>query len=97
MKAVAGEARGDRRRFVLTVPELVTVSALVIYGIGTLAFALFGGAFFFWAFVLSVVASPFVLVALRRRRRRILRHRAARRRARVATYAETWLEWEEAA
>lgn len=97
MKAVARDAREDNRKVVLTVPELVTVAALVLYGIGTLAFALFGGAFFFWLFVLSVVASPFALVALRRRRRRILRRRAARRRARVATYRDPWLEWEEAA
>jgi len=79
------------------VNELYAVVALLVYGIGTLAFALFGAAFFFWFLVLALGASPFVAVGIRRRRRRLRRRRAARRRARVAAYSEQWLDWEEAA
>jgi hypothetical protein len=77
--------------------ELYAVVAILVYGLGTLAFAVFGAAFFFWFLVLALFAAPFAAVAVRRRRRRLQRLRVARRRARTATYAEPWLEWEEAA
>jgi heme exporter protein D len=75
----------------------VVVAALLLYGIGTVAFALCGAAFFVWAILLALVGSPFLLVAMRRRKRQLAARRAARRRARVAGYADPWLEWEEAA
>ena len=92
--------RGKRRprpKIALTIPELAAGGGLVLYAIGALGFALFGVAFFLWFLVLAAVASPLVFVSIRRRRRRLERLRAARRRARVAAYAEPWLEWEEAA
>lgn len=89
--------RRDRPRIAFTVPELLTVLALVLYGTGTLGFALFGPAFFAWLVALGACAVPFVVVSARRRRRRLARLRAARRQARVAAYPDPWLEWEEAA
>jgi hypothetical protein len=89
--------RQDRRRIVLTIPELQVVLALVIYGVGALAFALFGAMFFAWLVLLGFAASPFILFASRRRRSVQARLRAERRRARIATYSESWREWEEAA
>lgn len=89
--------RRGRRRIVLTVPELGAVTALLVYGIGAVAFALFGAAFFAWLFVLALVVAPFAVVAVRRRRSRLAQLRAARRRARAAAYQERSLEWEEAA
>jgi hypothetical protein len=77
--------------------ELYAVIAILVYGIGTLAFAVFGAAFFFWFLILALVASPFVVISLRRRKRRLRRLRLARRQARTAAYSEPWLEWEEAA
>jgi hypothetical protein len=89
--------RQDRPKIVLTIPELQVVLALVAYGVGALAFALFGPMFFAWLVLLGFVASPFVLYAARRRRSRLARLRAARRRTRIATYTEQWRGWEEAA
>jgi hypothetical protein len=77
--------------------ELYAVLAIFVYGVGALAFAIFGAAFFFWFLVLALFAAPFAAVAVRRRRRRLQRLRAVRRRARTAAYSEPWLEWEEAA
>ena len=89
--------RQDRRRIVLSIPELQVVLALVVYGVGALAFALFGPMFLAWLVVLGLVASPFILLASRRRRSKQARVRAERRRARIATYSESRREWEEAA
>ena len=89
--------RRDRPRIAFTVPELAAALGLVLYGVGALAFTLFGAAFFLWFFVLSTAAAPLLGLLLRRRKRRLARVRAARRRARAAAYAEPWLEWEEAA
>lgn len=89
--------RQDRRRVVLTIPELQVVLALVIYGVGALAFALFGPMFFAWLVLLGFVSSPFILFTSRRRRSRQARLRAERRRTRIATYSGSWQEWEEAA
>jgi hypothetical protein len=89
--------RQDPRRIVLTIPELQVVLALVVYGVGALAFVLFGPMFFAWLVLLGFVASPFVLFASRRRRSKQARIRAARRRARIDTYSEPSREWEEAA
>jgi heme exporter protein D len=89
--------RRDRPRFAFTIPELYAVLALLVYGIGTIGFALFGAAFFFWFVLATIVTAPFVAVSVRRRRRRLQRLRAARRRARVSAYADPWLDWEEAA
>jgi hypothetical protein len=89
--------RRNRPRITLTIPELVIALGLLTYGIGALGFAVFGAGFFFWLFILSVAASPFVALVLRRRRRQIARRRAARRRVRVSAYTDPWLEWEEAA
>jgi hypothetical protein len=77
--------------------ELYAVAALLLYGVGTLAFVLFGAAFFFWFLTLALLAAPFAAIAVKRRRRRLRRIRSARRRARVAAYSEPWLDWEEAA
>lgn len=89
--------RQDRRRVVLTIPELQVVLALVIYGVGALAFALFGPMFFAWLVLLGFVASPFILFMSRRRRSRQARLRVERRRARIATHSGFRREWEEAA
>jgi hypothetical protein len=77
--------------------ELYAVLAIVVYGVGALAFTIFGAAFFFWFLLFALFAAPFAAVAVRRRRRRLQRLRAVRRRARAAAYSEPWLEWEEAA
>lgn len=89
--------RGNRPKIVLTMPELYAIVSLLVYGLGTLAFVVFGAAFFFWSLALALLAAPFAILSVRRRRRRLRRLRAARRRARVAAYSEAWLEWEEAA
>jgi hypothetical protein len=84
------------RRIVLTIPELVVVLGFLAYGVGALAFVVFGPMFFAWMLTLAVVATPFALYAKRRRQRRLSRLRAARRRTRLATRTEPWF-WEEAA
>lgn len=89
--------RQDRPRIVLTIPELQVVLALVVYGVGALAFALFGPMFFAWLVVLGFVASPLILFRSRRRRSRQARLRAERRRARTTAHSEHWREWERAA
>jgi hypothetical protein len=89
--------RRPRPKIVLTVPELLVVCGLVLYGVGALGFAAFGPLFFVALAALVVPAAPFAAAAIRRRRRRLARLRAERRRARVASYSEPWLEWEEAA
>lgn len=73
------------------------VSGLLLYGVGTLGFSALGPMFFAWLAVLALPASPLVALSARRRRRRLARLRAERRRVRVASYSEPWLEWEEAA
>jgi hypothetical protein len=89
--------RRDRPKIALTVPELLVAFGLVLYGVAAAGFVLLGPMFFAWLAVLVVFASPVVAVSARRRRQRLARLRAARRRARVSTYAEPWLEWEDAA
>lgn len=84
--------RQDHSKIVLTIPELFVVLGLLVYGVGALAFALFGPMFFAWLLVVAVVVSPFSALAARCRRRRLARIRATRRRARAMAYRQLWEE-----
>lgn len=83
----------ERTRVTFTVGELGAIAALLLYGVGALAYLSFGTVFLELLLVLGGLAAVPVRVAIRRRRARLAKVRRARRAARVAGYARPELEW----